>query len=390
MSDFDFGGKRVIVRAGSDTPLDEEGNITDDKRIRISVPTVKKLLEKGAKQVILMCHLGRPKERSGKLSTRKVAERFSELLGEKIRHVDGWSVEGCENERIVFLENLRFNSGEKSKDEKEREAFGKQLASLADYYVNDAFNNCHREHASMYYVPQFIPGCVSENIEHEISSIKKALDNPERPLVSIIGGLKADKLNAVKNLLGKADRILIGGALAFTVLRALGKNVGKSRTDDEGLKGFSDVIDEIKKGGKVLLPADTVVAERPEEGAEAHVVPVNEIPENMMALDIGPETTELYKKELSKAKTIVWNGPIGVFEVEKFAKGTREIAQHIAGLEAAKIIGGGDSAAAIAKLGLEDRMTLVSTGGGASLKLIEGAGLAAVKALEESHKKFSH
>ncbi len=389
MNDFDFNGKKVLVRVDMNVPMDDEGNITNDKRIKQSVPTIKKLLADGAKQIILMTHIGRPKEREKKLSTKNVAKYLSDILGEEIKFVEGWSTQDIED-KIVFLENLRFNPAEKSKDDEEKNAFGKQLAGLADYYVNDAFSNSHRDHASMYSVPQLIPGCASEQLEKEVSRIKTSIDNPERPMVSIIAGLKADKLNAVKNLINKADKILVAGALAFTLLKAFGKEVGASKIDDEGLKEFSGLVEEIKNSDKILLPVDAVVANRFEADAEAKIVSVDEIPKEWMALDIGPETIKLFNEELSKAKTIVWNGPIGVFEFEKFAEGTKKIAEHIANLDAVKIVGGGDSAAAVAELGLEDKMTLVSTGGGASLKMIEGKELKALKALEDSYRKFKN
>lgn len=388
MSDFDFKGKRVLVRAGTDVPVDDNGNITDDKRIRESIPTVKKLLSAGAKQVILACHMGRPKEFESRLSTKKVAERYSELLGVQVKHVSSWSTKDCEGDKVVMLENLRFNKGEKSKDANEKNVFGKELSLLADYYVNDAFSNSHRDDPSMSIVPLFIPGCTSDAVENEVSTLRKAIDEPERPMVSIIGGAKADKLNAIRNLLGKADKILIGGALAFIVFKAFGKNVGTSKVDDEGIKEFESLVKEIKDSKKIVLPVDCVVADSFSADAQSKVVLVGNIPDGWMALDLGPKTIDLFKKELSNAKTIVWNGPLGVFEFEKFSAGTREIAGHIAGINAVKVIGGGDSAAAVSKLGFTGKMTLVSTGGGASLEVIEGKELPAIKALEESYKKF--
>ena len=390
MPDFDFKGKKVIVRVGADVPVDEKGRIKDDKRIKQSLPTIKQVLKQKPKQVILMCHLGRPDASSPdmKLSTKKVAERFGELLKKKIIYTPNWSTAGFENERLVFLENLRFNKGEKSKDENERRAFGAQLASLADYYVNDAFSNAHRKHASMYDVPLLIPGCLSEAVENEITTIRNSVDNPERPMVSIIAGLKADKLNAVKNLLGKADKILVGGALSFALLKAFGKNVGSSKVDDEGLKEFSELVGRIKESSKVVLPVDCIIADKFDESAEVKTVSVDDIPDGWMGVDIGPKTIKIFEDELTKARTIVWNGPVGVFEIRKFSKGTEEIAKFIAKCRAVKVVGGGDSAAAAAKFGVEKKMTLVSTGGGASLEIIEGNELPSLKALEQSYEKF--
>jgi 3-phosphoglycerate kinase len=379
------GGKRVLVRAGFDVPIDDAGNILDDSRIRISIPTIKYLLEHGAKQIIVMTHLGRPEEKDPASKTDKTAARLGELIGEKVVKVDDFgekSIPPATKARIVMLENLRFDPREKSKDQSKRDEFGKQLASLADIYVNDAFSNCHRDHASMTSVPKFLPSCAGISVEKEVSTISKAMESPERPFVSIIGGVKADKLNAVANLMKRVDKILIAGALAFTLLKQFGKEVGKTKTDTEGLAEFGPLVDEIRNSPKVVLPIDAVLADSFSNDAKTKISSVDSIDKDWMALDIGPETIKRFRQELANAKTIVWNGPIGVFEFDKFANGTREIAEAIASSSATTIVGGGDSGAAVEKLGMKEKFTLVSSGGGVSLEMFEGKELVAIKALE--------
>jgi len=380
------GGKRVLVRAGFDVPIDDAGNILDDSRIRISIPTIKYLLEHGAKQIIVMTHLGRPEEKDPASKTDKAAAKLSELIGEKVVKVDDFGEKGIpdpKKARIVMLENLRFDPREKAKDSVKRDEFGKQLASLADIYVNDAFSNCHRDHASMTSVPKFLPSCAGLSVEKEVSTISKAMESPERPFVSIIGGVKADKLNAVANLMKRVDKILIAGALAFTLLKQFGKEVGKTKTDTEGLAEFSALVDEIRNSPKVVLPVDAVLADSFSNDAKTKISSTDNIDKDWMALDIGPETIKRFRQELANAKTIVWNGPIGVFEFEKFADGTREIANAMASSSATTIVGGGDSGAAVEKLGMKEKFTLVSSGGGVSLEMFEGKELVAIKALEK-------
>jgi phosphoglycerate kinase len=367
-----IGGKRILLRAGFDVPIDDAGNILDDSRIRISLPTIKYILEHGAKQVIVMTHLGRPEERDPASKTDKTAARLSELLGEKVVKIDDFGEKGIpdpKKAKLVMLENLRFDPREKSKDQVKRDEFGKQLASLADIYVNDAFSNCHRDHASMTSVPKFIPGCVGISVENEVSTISKAMESPERPFISIIGGVKADKLNAVGNLLKRVDRILIAGALAFTLLKQFGKEVGKTKVDTEGLAEFSSLVAEIRNNPKVILPVDTMLADSFSNDARTKISSVDSIDKDWMALDIGPETIKRFRQEIANAKTVIWNGPIGVFEFDKFATGTKEIAGAMAGSSAVTIVGGGDSGAAVEKLGMKDKLTLVSSGGGVSLEL---------------------
>ncbi|MBW2996764.1 phosphoglycerate kinase [Candidatus Woesearchaeota archaeon] len=379
------GKKKVLVRTGFDVPIDDKGNILDDSRVRTSIPTIKYLLEHGAEQIIVMTHIGRPKEKEGRLMTDRLAARLSELLGENVTKIEDFGEHGLPDpqiDRIVMLENLRFDPREKEKDQVKRDELGKQLAYIADVYVNDSFSTCHRDHASMTSVPKFIPGCAGLSVENEVSTINQALENPERPFISIIGGVKADKLNAIANLLKRVDKILIAGALAFTLLKQFGKETGKTKTDEEGLDEFKETVDKIKDNPNVILPSDAMLADRFDAEAESKVTSVDSIDPDWMALDIGPETIKAFKQVIAEAKTIIWNGPIGVFEFDKFTIGTKNIAQALADSGATTIIGGGDSGAAVEKLGLKDKMTLVSSGGGASLALFEGKELIALKALK--------
>ncbi len=380
--------KKVLVRTGFDLPLDADGNITDDTRIMRSIPTIRYLLEHGAEQVIIMTHTGRPKGNEARLRTDKIAKRLSGILEEEVTKIDDLGENGIPDpkvDRIVMLENLRFDPREKSKEASERDSLGKQLATLADLYINDSFSTCHRDHASMTSIPKFMPGCIGLSVEEEVTTITDALKEPERPFVSIIGGVKADKLNAVANLLERVDKILIGGALAFTLLKKFGKEVGKTRTDTEGLSGFDEIITKIKESDKVILPVDAMLGCEFKEDTGSKVCTIEGMDPEWMALDIGPETIRMFREEISRAKTIIWNGPMGVFEFEKFAEGTKEVARAMAETDAIKIVGGGDSGAAVERSGLKDKMTLVSSGGGASLELFEGKELIALKALVKNY-----
>lgn len=389
LDDLDFKDKRVLVRLGSDVPLDSKGNIIDDSRIRLSIPTLRNILNQNPSKLILICHIGRPKNNEEKLKTNKVAIRVSKLLGEHVTKVEGWGEKGLPGDKIIFLENLRFNKAEKSKDEAKRDAFGQQLASLADYFVQDAFSICHSSHTSITSIPKFIPSCAGLVLEKEVLTINNALSDPQKPFVSIIGGLKADKLNAVHNMLEKVDKILIAGALAFTVLKGFGYDVGASKIDSEGLNEMKDLLNEIKNNDKVILPKDAVLADSFSNNAHAKIVPIDKIEDGWMALDIGPESVKQYSEILRNAKTVIWNGPIGVFEFERFAHGTKDIAKTLTEIDATVIVGGGDSGEAIHSLGYEDKLTYVSSGGGASLTMFEGKKLVGFEALEENYIKFN-
>lgn len=383
MKNFDFENKKVLVRVDFNVPLDD-GDITEDERIIAAMPTITFLLEKNAK-IILMSHLGRPGGQViEKLKMDKVAKKLSELLDKEVIKLDdciGQDVKEKINEmkskEIILLENLRFHAEEENNDEK----FAKELASLADVYVNNAFANCHRNHASMTTITKFLPSCTGFLVEEEIMILTKIMQNPEKPFVVIIGGAKPDKINVIKNLLKIADKIIIGGVLANTFLKAMDANIGKSKFDPESVDDAKSLL--LQSGGKIILPIDLFVAKSIEKGENSRVVKINKITDECMIGDIGPDTIALYKKTLKDAKTIVWSGPIGAFEFEKFAEGTNEIALFLSGLNARVIIGGGDSAAAIKKLGLEDKVNYISTGGGAFLQFLSGKELPAIKALQK-------
>ncbi len=366
LEDGDFSGKRVLVRVDFNVPLDNEGRITNDKRIKASLPTIRALLDKGAKQIILMSHLDRP---GGKVVERlrmdRVGERLSGLLGMPVAKLDDCVDVVVPEARIVLLENLRFHPEEKE----DGEVFAKKLASLADVYVNDAFGTCHRAHASVHAITKYLPSYAGLLVQKEMEVMGRAMEDPSRPLVAILGGAKvSDKIGLIENLLGICDRILIGGAMQFTFLKSQGIDVGGSRVEEDKV----DLARRLLASGKILLPLDVVVAKKMEAGAETKLVPVEAIPPGWMGLDIGPGTIERFKEVLERAGTVLWNGPMGVFEIEEFSRGTREIARYLSGLDAITIVGGGDSAAAVQALGLEEKMTHVSTGGGASLAFLEG------------------
>lgn len=379
----DLKGKKVFVRVDFNVPLDDKGNVKDDKRIKFAIPTLKYLLDKGASQLILATHVGRPKNNEPELKTNVEAAKLGELMGETVVKLDDWGEKGVPKAKIVLLENLRFNAGEKSKDEAERDAFGKQMASLADIYVNEAFSNSHRKHASMTSIPKFIPGYAGFGVEKEVQAISNALSNPDKPLVAVIGGLKADKLPALKYLMGVADQVLVAGALAFNLLKTRGVSVGASKVDDEGMAEMADTVKEVNAAKNIILPEDAVVADQFAETAKVKVVGVDGIEDGWMALDIGPATQKKYVDAIKKAKTVLWFGPVGVFEMAPFAAGTKAIGEAMASVKGVTIVGGGDSASAVKKLGLADKMTLVSTGGGASLEMIEGKELPGLKVLKK-------
>ena len=385
--DIDVNGKKVLVRCDFNVPLDENGNITDDRRIVSSLKTIKYLLENNAK-VILCSHLGRPKgEFNEKYSLKPVAKRLSELLEQEVKlaqDVIGDSakklVKNIKEGEAILLENVRFHKEEEKNDEE----FSKQLASFADIYVNDAFGTAHRAHASTQGVSKFLPAVSGFLIEKEIEFLGSALENPKRPFVAILGGAKvSDKIAVIENLLDKVDTLLIGGGMAFTFLKSQGHKIGKSICEDDKLELARDILDKAnKKGVKILLPTDSVVSTEYSDNVKAQTVHSVDIPDGMEGLDIGPRTVYDFCSVLKDAKTILWNGPLGVCEFSQFVKGTEAIAQTIGELEdAITIIGGGDSAAAIEKIGLADKMTHISTGGGAALEFMEGKVLPGIDCL---------
>jgi phosphoglycerate kinase len=381
--DIDVADKRVLVRVDFNVPL-QEGAVADDTRIVAALPTIRFLMEAGAK-VILCSHLGRPKgQRVPGLSLRPVAARLSELLNTPVAFADdciGPEVEKAaarlgEGE-LLLLENTRFHPEETKNDPD----FAAQLASLAQIYVNDAFGSAHRAHASSEGVAHYLPAVAGFLMEKELTFLGKVLSNPERPFVALLGGAKvSDKIGVVRSLLERADKLLIGGGMANTFLAAQGLQLGQSLVEEDSLKVASEILEQA--GGTLLLPMDAVIADAFAEDAHHRVVPVSEVPEGWRILDIGPETVEGFSAALQGAKLVVWNGPMGVFEFPVFAAGTNAIAKAIANSEATSVIGGGDSASAIHHAGLTDRISHVSTGGGASLEFLEGKVLPGVVALE--------
>ncbi|ETJ03809.1 MAG: Phosphoglycerate kinase [Actinomyces urogenitalis DORA_12] len=388
----DLRGKRVLVRSDFNVPLDAEKNITDDGRIQAALPTLKTLLEAGAK-VIIVAHLGRPKGQvNPDFSLAPVAKRLAEVTGVKVTLAEDTvgesakaAVAALADGEIVLLENVRFNAAETSKDDAERQAFAKELASLADVFVSDGFGVVHRKQASVYDVAQILPAAAGLLVGKEIESLSKAVNNPERPYPVVLGGSKvSDKLGVIANLLGKADRLLIGGGMAFTFLAAQGYEVGTSLLEKDQIDTVKGYLATAKdKGVELLVPVDVVVAPEFKADAPATVVDADSIPAEQMGLDIGPKTQALYAEAIATSKTVVWNGPMGVFEFPAFAAGTKAVAQAISDSEAFSVIGGGDSAAAVRTLGFdESTFSHISTGGGASLELLEGKTLPGISVLE--------
>lgn len=390
VEDLQLEGKRVLVRCDFNVPMDENRNITDDRRITSALPTINYLLDHGAK-VILMSHLGRPKgQPNPKYSLEPVANRLSELLKKEVVFADDEKVvsenvknivNNMKSGDIVLLQNTRY----RSEEEKNGEEFAKELASLGDLYVNDAFGTSHRAHASNVGVSSFLPSSVGFLVKKEIEVMGKALENPERPFVAILGGAKvSDKIGVIENLIEKVDTILIGGGMAYTFLKAKGYNIGKSLLEEDKIDLAKSLMEKANaKNVKLLLPVDTVVAKEFKNDTEYKTVNVDSIPEDMMGLDIGEKTVKLFSEEIKNAKTVVWNGPMGVFEMENFKVGTDEIARAMAETSAVTIVGGGDSASAVEKAGYEDKMTHISTGGGASLEFLEGKVLPGIAAISE-------
>ena len=389
VKDVDVRSKRVLVRVDYNVPLDANGNVSDDKRITASLPTINYLLEQGAR-IILCSHLGRPKgEVKKEFSLAPVAKRLKELLpGVNIYFASDCIGEEAERKaaalkdgEILLLENLRFHKEEEKNDPE----FAKKLASLAEIYVSDAFGTVHRAHASTAGVAAYLPAVAGFLIGKELSMMGGALENPERPFVAILGGAKvADKIGVITNLLNKCDTLLIGGGMAYTFLKAMGYEIGDSLLDAESIDLAKQLMETAKqKGVKLLLPVDTVVAKAFAADAEHMTVASNAIPAGWQGLDIGEKTRELFAAEIKNAKTVIWNGPMGVFEFPEFAKGTEAVAKACAECGGTTIIGGGDSASAVKKLGYADKMTHISTGGGASLEFLEGKVLPGVAALND-------
>ena len=389
VEDLDVGGKRVLVRCDFNVPQDERGAITDDRRIREALKTIRYLMEHDAR-VILCSHLGRPKgEVNPKYSLKPVASRLSELLGVDVKMADdvvGESAQklakNLQDREVMLLENVRYDAREEQNDP----GFSKELASLAELYVNDAFGTAHRAHSSTAGVAEYLPSAVGFLIKKEIDVMGKALNNPERPFVAILGGKKvSDKISVIENLIDKVDSLIIGGGMAYTFFKAQGREVGKSICELDKVDLAAELLKKAdEKGVRLVLPVDNVVVQEFSNDAPSKVVSSDDIEFDWEGVDVGPKTLELYAEVLKDAKTVVWNGPVGVFEFDNFAVGTNKVAEILAGLEGATtIIGGGDSSAAVEKGGFADKMTHISTGGGASLEFLEGKVLPGIDCISE-------
>ncbi|WP_353092739.1 phosphoglycerate kinase [Tissierella praeacuta] len=390
LKDLNFAGKKVLVRCDFNVPMDGEGKITDDIRIKSSLPTINYLIDKDAK-VILMSHLGRPKgEANKKYSLKAVRDRLTELLNKEVIFAEDDSVvsntvkkqvEAMEDGDVLLLENTRF----RKEEEKNGEDFAKDLASLGDLYVNDAFGTSHRSHASNVGVSTYLPSAVGFLVEKEISVMGKALESPERLFVAILGGAKvSDKIGVIENLINKVDIIIVGGGMAYTFLKAQGHEIGKSLLEEDKIDLANVLLKKAKDNNvKLMLPVDVVVAKEFKNDTEFKTVDIDSIPEDMMGLDIGEKSIELFSNTIKESKTIIWNGPMGVFEMENFKKGTDAIAKAMAESDGITIVGGGDSASAVEKSGYAGKMTHISTGGGASLELLEGKILPGIDAISE-------
>lgn len=392
LEDLNVKNQRVLVRVDFNVPMakDGSGKIMDDARIRAALPTIHYLMDQGAK-VILLSHLGRPKgEPSEAFSLKPVADHLSQLLGQEVLFADSDRVvddevvkalKSLESGQVALLQNTRFRPEEKKNDPD----FAKDLAKLGDVFVNDAFGTCHRAHASNVGLAELLPSCLGRLVQKEVEIMGKALDKPVRPFVAILGGAKvSDKIGVIENLLDKVDTILIGGGMAYTFLKSQGLEIGTSLLEEDKMELAGNLLNKAKeKGVKFLLPLDGVIADQVADGQTTQVVKIDRIPVDKMSLDIGPETAKLFAQEIKGAGTVIWNGPMGVFELDDFAQGTFAVAKALAECQGVTIVGGGDSASAVEKAGYKDKITHVSTGGGASLEFLEGKVLPGIAAISD-------
>ncbi|SCG83010.1 phosphoglycerate kinase [Proteiniborus sp. DW1] len=390
IEDLNVTGKRVLVRCDFNVPMNDKGEITDDRRIRSAIPTIEYIINNGGKAIV-MSHLGRPKgEPNPKYTLEPVAKRLGELLNKDVIFAKDDMVAGeitkeivnnMKNSDVVLLENTRY----RKEEEKNGEEFAKQLASLGDMFVNDAFGTAHRAHASNVGLSSQLPSASGYLVKKEIEIMGKAMSNPERPFVAILGGAKvSDKINVIENFLDKVDSLLIGGGMAYTFLKAQGLEIGKSLVEEDKIELAKNLLEKARvKNVNLVLPLDMVVAKEFKNETEFRTVDVDKMPEDMMGLDIGEKTIEAFSEIIKSAKTILWNGPMGVFEMSNFAKGTNAIAKAMSESNGITIVGGGDSAAAVEQAGLDHKMTHVSTGGGASLEFFEGKVLPGIAAIED-------
>ncbi len=391
IEDIPIKGKRVFIRADFNVPLDDNLVITDDRRIRSTLPTINYAIDEGAK-VILASHLGRPKGKvDPRFSLLPVAKRLQRLLNKEVIFAPdcvGNQVEGIVSKMkegdIVLLENLRFHPEEEKNDE----SFAKALSRLADYYVNDAFGASHRAHASIVGITKFLPSVAGFLLKKEIEYLKGVVDNPVRPFVAILGGAKVSgKIGVLENLADKVDKVIVGGGMAYTFIKALGYEIGDSLVENEMLDLARNIMDKLRKSNvKFYLPVDSVIAQSMEPGAETKIVTNQEIPKGWRALDIGPASVKLFSEAIQDAKTIIWNGPMGVFEMDAFSRGTFAVARAVADAYALTIVGGGDTDLAIHRAGVSDAISFISTGGGASLQLLEGKELPGIRALTDKNQ----
>ena len=387
LKDIDLKNKTVLMRADFNVPQDASLNITDDTRIKATLPTIKYIVDNGAKKLVLMSHLGRPDGKVvAKYSLKPVAERLAQLLGMPVKFLNDCIGDNIKNEveqakeKVILLENLRFHAEEEANDAN----FAKSLASLGEIFINDAFGTAHRAHASTEGVTHYLKSAAGFLLEKEIKYLGGAIQDPQRPFMVILGGAKvSDKIGVIENLLPKCDAIIIGGGMAYTFLKAQGKPIGNSKLEKDKLDLAKSILDKSKTLKKdILLPIDNVIVDNIDPNAKIETVGEN-IPDGKIAVDIGPKTIALFEEKLKSARTIVWNGPLGIFEMDAFSRGTQEIAKFITTIGATTIIGGGDTAAAVAKFKLEDKMTHISTGGGASLEFMEGKILPGIAALTD-------